>query len=50
MIEELEKAEVTFLKIVQAESFSDDISALKVVEYSGKVNNRNPIKQKMTKL
>ena len=50
VIEELEKAEVTILKIVQAESFSDDVSALKGVEDSGKVNNRNTIKQKMTKL
>ena len=50
VIEELEKAEVTILKIVQAESFSDDVSALKGVEYSGKVDNRNPIKQKMTRL
>ena len=31
VIEELEKAEVTILKIVQAESFSDDVSALKRV-------------------
>jgi hypothetical protein len=41
MVEELEKAEVTILKIVQVESFPDEISALKRVENSSKVNNRS---------
>jgi hypothetical protein len=41
MVEELEKAEVTILKIVQVESFPDEISALKTVENSSKVNNRS---------
>ena len=50
MVEELEKAEVTILKIVQAESFPDEISALKRVEDSSKVNNRSLTKQKTTKL
>jgi hypothetical protein len=50
MVEELEKAEVTILKIVQAESFPDDISALKRVEDSSKVNNKSFTKQETTKL
>ncbi|CAB3991460.1 OTU domain-containing [Paramuricea clavata] len=48
MVEELEKAEVTIVKIVQAEPFPDEISALKRVEDSSKVNNRSLTKQKMT--
>ncbi|CAB4021922.1 uncharacterized protein LOC110248158 [Paramuricea clavata] len=50
MVEELEKAEVTIVKIVQAESFPDEISVLKRVEDSSKVNNRSLTKQKTTKL
>ncbi|CAB4017958.1 Hypothetical predicted protein, partial [Paramuricea clavata] len=44
MVEELEKAEVTILKIIQAESFPDEVSALK------RVDNRSLTKQKTTKL
>ena len=50
MVEELEKSEVTILKIIQAESFPDEISALRKIEECSTAGKRNLAKGKKTEL